>query len=68
MESSAPLESIDEYVQLPKIQGIPVTAISLRKVVQRLFARLCLVFSDMTGLVIAIALGFHIRISVLPAI
>ena len=68
VESSAPLDNIDEYVKVPRIQSVPVTAINIRNVVRRLFARLCLVFSDMIGLVIAIALGFQIRISVLPAI
>jgi len=68
MDSSAHPENIDEYVKLLTIQNAPSRAVGLTNVLRRILARLCLVFSDMIGLIIAIALGFQIRINVLPAI
>lgn len=62
------LDNAEEYIHLPITGNAVSSFVHIKNIVRRLFARACLVITDLSGLVLALVIAYEIRLKVLPAI
>ncbi len=62
------LDNAEQYIHLPITGNAVSSFVHIKNIIRRLFARTCLVLTDLLGLVLALVIAYEIRLTVLPTI